>query len=56
LKYGFPRSNEGGGIHLHARSISFLHPVKQEPVTITATPPLEDNLWRFFYNNLEGRR
>ncbi|MDR1274225.1 MAG: RNA pseudouridine synthase [Odoribacteraceae bacterium] len=56
LKYGFPRSNEGGGIHLHARSLSFLHPIKQEPVTITATPPLEDNLWRFFYNNLEGRR
>ncbi|MDR1415494.1 MAG: RNA pseudouridine synthase [Odoribacteraceae bacterium] len=55
LKYGFPRSNEGGGIHLHARSLSFLHPVTGEPLTIIATPPIKDNLWRFFYNNLEGR-
>ncbi|MDR2413949.1 MAG: RNA pseudouridine synthase [Odoribacteraceae bacterium] len=52
LKYGFPRSNEGGGIHLHARELSFIHPVKQEPVTITAVPPLEDNLWKFFYKNM----
>ncbi|MCR9012552.1 RluA family pseudouridine synthase [Gabonibacter chumensis] len=53
LKYGSPRSNPGGGISLHARSISFMHPVKQEMITITATPPLEDNLWNFFYNNLK---
>lgn len=53
LKYGSPRSNPGGGISLHARSISFMHPVKQEMITITATPPLEDNLWSFFYNNLK---
>ncbi len=53
LKYGSPRSNPGGGISLHARSISFMHPVKQEMITITATPPLEDNLWKFFYNNLK---
>ena len=53
LKYGSPRSNSGGGISLHARSISFMHPVKQEMITITATPPLEDNLWSFFYNNLK---
>ncbi|MDR0765634.1 MAG: RluA family pseudouridine synthase [Odoribacteraceae bacterium] len=52
LKYGFPRSNEGGGIHLHARQLSFIHPVKQEPLTITAPPPLDDNLWNFFYKNL----
>ena len=53
LKYGSPRSNPGGGISLHARSISFMHPVKQEMITLTATPPLEDNLWSFFYNNLK---
>ena len=53
LKYGSPRSNPGGVISLHARSISFMHPVKQEMITITATPPLEDNLWSFFYNNLK---
>ena len=54
LKYGFPRSNENGGIHLHARSLAFMHPVKQEPVTIVAPPPLDDNLWNFFYKNLQG--
>jgi 23S rRNA pseudouridine1911/1915/1917 synthase len=53
LKYGSPRSNPGGGIHLHARSLSFMHPVKQEPVTIIATPPIKDNLWRFFHENLK---
>ncbi|MDR2130483.1 MAG: RNA pseudouridine synthase [Odoribacteraceae bacterium] len=53
LKYGFPRSNPDGGIHLHARELSFLHPIQQEPLTITATPPLEDNLWKFFYTNLK---
>jgi 23S rRNA pseudouridine1911/1915/1917 synthase len=44
LKYGAPRSNPGGGIHLHAREVSFLHPVRGERVTITAPPP-EDPLW-----------
>lgn len=47
LKYGFPRSNPDGGIHLHARSISFIHPVRKEPVTITADPP-DDAVWRAF--------
>ncbi|MCF0173331.1 MAG: RNA pseudouridine synthase [Bacteroidales bacterium] len=36
LKYGAPRSNRDGGICLHARSISFLHPVRKEMVTVTA--------------------
>lgn len=53
LKYGFARSNEGGGISLHAREITFRHPVSQEMITITATPPLQDTLWKEFYNNLE---
>lgn len=52
LKYGFPRSNENGGISLHAREISFIHPVSKERLTITATPPLKDNLWKEFYQNL----
>lgn len=52
LKYGFPRSNEGGGINLHAREISLIHPVKQERITITAPPPLDDNLWKYFYDSL----
>lgn len=53
LKYGFSRSNEGGGIGLHARSISFKHPVTQEMLTITATPPLQDNLWKIFYEGMK---
>lgn len=44
LKYGFDRSNPGGGIHLHARKLSFLHPVKKEAVEIIAPPPA-DLLW-----------
>lgn len=53
LKYGFSRSNEGGGISLHAREITFRHPVSKEMVTITATPPLHDVLWKEFYDNLK---
>lgn len=53
LKYGFPRSNENGGISLHARSISFKHPVSQEQITITAKPPFTDNLWKVFYEGLK---
>lgn len=47
LKYGFDRSNKDGGISLHARKISFVHPVQKQPVTITANPPA-NNLWDFF--------
>ena len=52
LKYGFPRSNEGGGINLHARSITFKHPVSREMITITAKPPLNDPLWKVFYEGI----
>ena len=48
LKYGFARSNEGGGISLHARSVEFMHPVTKEPVRIEAPVPQGDNLWRAF--------
>ena len=47
LKYGFPRSNPDGGIHLHARKIVFIHPVKKEEVTIVAPPP-HDPVWDYF--------
>ncbi len=39
LKYGAPRSNPDGGISLHARSISFVHPVRKEEITVTAPCP-----------------
>lgn len=47
LKYGFSRSNEDGSIHLHAREISFIHPVKNERLTLTVPVP-KDPLWDFF--------
>jgi 23S rRNA pseudouridine1911/1915/1917 synthase len=47
LKYGYPRSNRDGGIHLHARKAEFLHPVKQEPVKICAPLP-RDPVWDLF--------
>lgn len=47
LKYGSKRSNEGGGISLHARRISFIHPVKKEEVNVEAPLP-KDDVWRLF--------
>ena len=47
LKYGFDRSNKDGGISLHARKISFIHPVSKETVTITAPVP-EEKIWGKF--------
>lgn len=47
LKYGFPRSDSNGGIHLHARKIEFTHPVTGDAVTIVAPPP-SDPVWNYF--------
>ena len=47
LKYGFDRSNKDASIHLHARKIEFIHPVKKEPMVIVAPPPNEV-LWNEF--------
>ncbi len=44
LKYGANRSNKDGSIHLHARKLSFVHPVKKELLTIVAPPP-SDPIW-----------
>ncbi|MGP1994375.1 RluA family pseudouridine synthase [Zobellia laminariae] len=44
LKYGFDRSNPNASIHLHARRLSFIHPVRKEPIEIVAKPP-EDPVW-----------
>ena len=30
VKYGAKRTNKDGGIHLFAKSISFIHPIKKE--------------------------
>lgn len=47
LKYGFPRSNPDGGISLHAKSIRFKHPVKNETIVIEAPLP-DESLWNYF--------
>jgi len=47
VKYGAVRSNPDGSIHLHARSISFIHPVSKEEVKVTADPP-DEKLWNYF--------
>lgn len=39
LKYGFNRSNDDGGICLHARHIEFIHPVSKEKISIVADTP-----------------
>jgi len=44
LKYGFDRSNPDGGIHLHARKLTFIHPVTKEPLIIIAPVP-NDPVW-----------
>jgi 23S rRNA pseudouridine1911/1915/1917 synthase len=49
LKYGYPRSNDDGSISLFARRLEFVHPVRNEPVTITAPLP-ETDLWPLFMN------
>lgn len=43
LKYGAGSATGDGSIALHARSLSFVHPVRKEAVTILAQPP--DQVW-----------
>lgn len=47
LKYGAPRSNRDGGICLHSRRISMIHPVRKEPLEIIAPLP-DDDIWKVF--------
>ena len=55
LKYGAKRSNPDGSISLHARQITFVHPVRKEQVTIAAPVPdgslfaqlLSDNEYKY---------
>ncbi len=45
LKYGFDRSNNDGGIHLHARKLEFIHPVLKEKIILVAPTP-SDTIWK----------
>lgn len=52
LKYGAKRNNMDASISLHSRKISFVHPVKNESLTVTASPPNE-SLWNYFLSMVE---
>lgn len=45
VKYGAKRTNADASIHLHAHSITFIHPVSKENISITAPLPQNDALW-----------
>lgn len=45
LKYGAPRSNPDGSISLHAKYLSFVHPVRKEKIDIDA-PVLSESFLR----------
>lgn len=45
LKYGADRSNPDGGIHLHARKLTLIHPVTKESLEIIAPVP-NDPIWK----------
>jgi 23S rRNA pseudouridine1911/1915/1917 synthase len=46
VKYGAREANRNSGIHLHARQITFIHPVSQEALVVTAPVPRDDLLWQ----------
>ncbi len=45
LKYGFERSNQTPFIHLHSYKTEFIHPIKQEKITLTCKPKTDDTVW-----------
>ena len=47
LKYGAKRPNKDAAINLHARKLSFIHPVRKEPLEIIAPVP-DDTVWKYF--------
>lgn len=51
LKYGFPRSNPDGSIHLHAYNISFNHPITKEAIVIKVSP-YDDPVWNALISNI----
>lgn len=51
LKYGYPRSNPDASIHLHARKVSFTHPVSLKLLSIIAPLP-KDPIWDYFNQQL----
>lgn len=50
VKYGFPRANNDKSISLHARSLSFTHPITNNLISVVAPVP-DEKLWKFFETN-----
>lgn len=46
-KYGYPRGSLKRSICLHAKALEFIHPVKKEPIKLTAPLP-KDGFWERF--------
>lgn len=48
-KYGATKFNtDTGVIHLHSNKLSFIHPIKKEPVVIEADVPEKDQIWQMY--------
>lgn len=47
FKYGSKQYTDGRSIGLHASSLSFIHPIKKEQLTINCSFP-ENDIWRLF--------
>lgn len=47
VKYGFKRGNKDLSIHLHARYMEFIHPVKKETMKFEFPTP-KDSVWEAF--------
>lgn len=45
VKYGFDRTNPNGSIHLHSYKTEFIHPIKQEKISVVCRPQTEDTVW-----------
>ena len=54
LKYGAERSNPDGSISLHARTISFVHPVSKQQIHVVAPVP-NDTLWKALELSVETK-
>ena len=54
LKYGYPRSNKDAGINLHARTLEFIHPVRNTAIKIQAPVPA-DPLWTALTGHIDQR-
>lgn len=52
-KYGYPRGSLMRTICLHSRALTFVHPIKEEPMEIKAPLP-KDGFWEKFNPLLEG--